>query len=431
MRQIIKIKADYMNKFKISDNSNVNTLTAYNLNSNNCSSNINKLYNPFSSSNAKRTYNVYNKPFNFKINNDNKTNINNSGFFFKKNIYENKQRNQKLLPPIFYTPDVSKNKVNIQAEIETIDDILSLIEKYPLKWDTEYNINMNALHKIKDPLTKLNNMIGMLSLKNAIVDQILYFIQDFHINNSSNGNDFLHTVIYGPPGTGKTEIAKIIGKVYSKIGILKKNIFKKVTRSDLIAGYLGQTAIKTKNVIEKSLGGVLFIDEAYALGNVEKRDSFAKECIDTLCEALSDYKDNLMVIIAGYEDELNKCFFEYNQGLDSRFTWRFKTNDYTHEELYLIFKKKINEIGWTLNSKITPEWFKNKMEYFKYYGRDMETLLAKIKIAHSKRVFCLDKTYKKNINKKDMNKGFDMFISNDEVKKRKNDDNDFYKQMFC
>ena len=107
---------------------------------------------------------------------------------------------------------------------------------------------------------------------------------------------------------------------------------------------MGQTAIQTNKIVKECLGGVLFIDEAYALGNPEKRDSFAKECIDTLCEALSDNKDNLMVIIAGYEKELKKCFFAYNQGLDSRFTWRFKTDDYTSEELFLIFKKKVNDI---------------------------------------------------------------------------------------
>ena len=95
-------------------------------------------------------------------------------------------------------------------------------------------------------------------------------------------------------------------QIFANINILKSNKFKKVTRADLIAGYLGQTALKTKNVIEESLDGVLFIDEAYALGNPEKRDSFSKECIDTLCEALTDHKSRLMVIIAGYEDELEK-----------------------------------------------------------------------------------------------------------------------------
>jgi SpoVK/Ycf46/Vps4 family AAA+-type ATPase len=190
-------------------------------------------------------------------------------------------------------------------------------------------------------------MIGMKELKNNIVDQILYFVQELHKNKDSTG-DFLHTVIYGPPGTGKTEIAKIMGQIYSKIGILSNGTFKKVTRSDLVAGYLGQTALKTREVIKESLGGVLFIDEAYSLGNPEKKDSFSKECIDTLCEALSDNKENLMVIIAGYEKELKDCFFSFNQGLDSRFTWRFKMDDYTHEDLYNIFLKKVSDIDWKI-----------------------------------------------------------------------------------
>jgi SpoVK/Ycf46/Vps4 family AAA+-type ATPase len=260
----------------------------------------------------------------------------------------------------------------------------------------------------------------MVELKKNIIDQILYFVQDLHKNKNTTG-DFMHTVIYGPPGTGKTEIAKIMGKIYSKLGILDKGTFKKATRSDLIAGYLGQTALKTRDVIKECIGGVLFIDEAYALGNPEKKDSFAKECIDTLCEALSDNKDNLMVIIAGYETELKECFFNYNQGLDSRFTWRFKTDNYSAEDLYNIFIKKVKNAGWDFleNDKekekdsINVKWFEKNKSSFVFYGRDIETLFAKIKIAHSRRVFCLDEEFKKKITLKDMDKGLEIFLKND------------------
>jgi SpoVK/Ycf46/Vps4 family AAA+-type ATPase len=286
---------------------------------------------------------------------------------------------------------------------------------------------MKALHNIKEPLQELNNMIGMTELKNNIVDQILYFVQELHKNKSESGvtGDFMHTVIYGPPGTGKTEIAKMMGNIYSKIGILNKGTFKKVTRSDLIAGYLGQTAIKTRDVIKEALGGVLFIDEAYALGNTDKKDIFSKECIDTLCEGLSDNKENLMVIIAGYETELNDCFFNYNQGLDSRFTWRFKIDNYSSEDLYKIFVKKVKDIGWELHeeSKITPDFFKKNYDYFKFFGRDIETVLAKTKIAHSKRVFCKADSEKKKITLKDLEKGFELYLKNDGIKKRKDSEN--------
>jgi SpoVK/Ycf46/Vps4 family AAA+-type ATPase len=273
-------------------------------------------------------------------------------------------------------------------------------------------------------------MIGMTNLKTNVVDQLLYFIQEFHKttsngDNKSNG-DYMHTIIYGPPGTGKTEIAKIIGSIYSKLGILNKGTFKKVTRGDLIAGYLGQTALKTKDVIKDALGGVLFIDEAYALGNSDKQDSFSKECIDTLCEALSDHKDNLMVIIAGYEKELDSCFFNYNQGLNSRFVWRFKTDEYNGDALYNIFLKKVAEIGWSvLSTEINAGWFRKNKEHFAFFGRDIETLLSKIKISHSKRVFGQEISTKKLITISDLDNGLLVYLQN----KPSNDDRCFRRDL--
>lgn len=344
--------------------------------------------------------------------------------FFKNNMRNYHEKQEKL-------KKIKRRKVDISnVEIYTIQDILDLIKKYPLKDEIIYNIDIKSLNNIKSPLIALNKMIGMKSLKQSVVNQILFFIQKLHINKNKSQNDFLHTVIYGPPGTGKTEVAKLLGKIYSRLGILKRGKFRKVTRSDLIAGYLGQTALKTMDVVKDCLGGVLFIDEAYALGNPEKRDSFAKECLDTLCEALSNYKDKLMVIIAGYEEELEKCFFSYNQGLTSRFTWRFKTDDYQAPELNKIFQKKVNDIGWTLKKKIPDSWFENNIKFFKYFGRDIETLLAKTKIAHSRRVFCLPKKEKKKITLEDLNKGIEML----KIHSSYSDDtqtNDMYKYMFA
>lgn len=348
-----------------------------------------------------------------------------NGIFKRAVSRENKK---SIVPP---PPSPVKKMIEVNVEINNIDDLLKLTNEYKLEPHLDYNINMKALHKIKEPLEELNKMIGMKDLKTNIVDQILYFIQDLHKSKKgSNSGDFMHTVIYGPPGTGKTEIAKLMGKIYSKIGILNKGTFKKVTRGDLIAGYLGQTALKTKDVIKEALGGVLFIDEAYALGNAEKRDSFSKECIDTLCEALSDNKDNLMVIIAGYESELKECFFNYNQGLDSRFTWRFKTDEYKYDELAKIFIKKVKDIDWSIEEEsIKPEFFKKNMDYFKFFGRDMETLLAKTKIVHSKRVFCLPESKKRIITMEDLEKGFELYLKNDDVKNRKNSE-EFKRQLY-
>jgi hypothetical protein len=324
--------------------------------------------------------------------------------------------------PKVLVPDVEIKCVDINVDIQNIDDILKLIETYPCDQTIKYNIDMNALHNIKEPLQEINNMIGMKELKISITGQLIYFIQKLHINSDETG-DFMHTVVYGPPGTGKTEVAKLMGKIYSKLGILSSGTFLKVTRSDLIAGYLGQTAIKTADVIKKALGGVLFIDEAYALGNSEKKDSFSKECIDTLCEALSDHKNNLMVIIAGYETELKECFFNYNAGLESRFTWRFKTEEYTGKDLHAIFKKKVADIGWTIHAgnDVSHEWFDKNRESFHYFGRDIESFLAKTKISHSKRVFCKPITEKKCLTKEDLMKGFEVYLHNSDNKHKKED----------
>ena len=390
-------------------------------------------------------------------------------------ITNNKRKldNSEPEPEAEPEPEIEIEEVNVEASIENIEDLIKMIDKYPLEKHIKYNINMKAMHDIKPDLVELNKMIGMHSLKMNIVDQILYFIQDLHISDSkkkdreekeikerelkkkeklepkkkpptisfrggglfsgldlssafgggapkepvctdNDNNDYLHTVIYGPPGTGKTEVAKIMGKIYSKLGILKKGFFKKATRSDFVAGYLGQTAMKTKELIEECLGGVLFIDEAYALGNSEGRDSFAKEAIDTLCENLSNHKNDIMVIIAGYEKELNDCFFSFNQGLESRFPWRFKTEDYKADELKLIFKKQVLDSEWKIDDEdLKDEWFNSKMSYFKHYGRDMETLFSKVKIAHGRRIFCNLECEKKKLTIQDLDKGFESYLENE------------------
>ena len=334
----------------------------------------------------------------------------------------------KCVPPtsIVKDDDIYANRKNevvrtveINRSVSSITELIQLCEDYPDIENTQYNINMKALHNIKDSLVVLNNMVGLTEIKSSLVDQIVYYIQGLHIVSATQQpNDFMHTVIYGPPGTGKTEIAKAIGTIFSKIGVLPKNVFKKVTRDDLIAGYLGQTAIKTKDIIKECIGGVLFIDEVYSLGNAEKRDSFSKECIDTLCEALSCHKGELMCIIAGYKDEIKDCFFKINDGLESRFPWQYSIDSYSPEELLEIFQRKVTEIGWSLNHDIESRWFKDNQDCFKYFGRDMETLLSKVKIAHSKRVFCLPTIEKTVITEEDINKGFQCFLKSENVKYR-------------
>jgi hypothetical protein len=277
------------------------------------------------------------------------------------------------------------------------------------------------LNRISSELRDLDALVGLKSLKKNVLDQILYFSQGL-----AGPGEYKHMVIYGSPGTGKTDIAKILGRLYANMGILgagstlgagsalgagaasKSGSFRKATRSDLVAGYLGQTAIKTKTLVGESLGGALFIDEIYSLGD----DSFSKECADTLCELLSDHKDNLIVIVAGYQNEVNDRFFRLNAGLESRFTWRFTIDDYTSAELWKMFKNKISAIGWTHNIQdgTGEDWFKRKYADFPAFGRDIEALIFKVKIAHSRRVYGkTEQTDLKTILVADLDAGFLQF----------------------
>ena len=340
-------------------------------------------------------------------------------YFTNKHVHK-----VNITSPTPNIPPPPKIKVNIDVNVNSLGDLISILKTHEYKETEEYNIDLKTLSVIKDELIQLNNMIGMENLKTSILNQLLYFIQELHICKSNDKpavSEFKHTVISGPPGTGKTEIAKIIGKMYSKIGVLSKNVFKKVTRNDLVAGYLGQTALKTKAVINECLGGVLFIDEAYSLASGrDELDIFSKECIDTLCESLSDNKENLMVIIAGYDDELNDTFFKANRGLESRFIWRFKIDHYSPTELCHIFSKKIGESDWIVEveEKTLTQWFEKNKESFKHYGRDMELLFTYTKIAHSKRIYGKPIDLRKRITVEDLNNGYETMLKNKKQVKR-------------
>jgi len=303
---------------------------------------------------------------------------------------------------------VEKKYVTIDFSLNTISDLIKIAEQNPFQEGVEYNINLKTIHTIQSELCELDAMIGIHSLKKSVLEQLLYYLQGLHVG----ANDYKHTVIIGPPGTGKTEVAKLLGAIYSKIGVICKTgdksalPFKKATRSDMVAGYLGQTAIKTKALVTQCLGGVLFIDEAYSLGD----DNFSKECVDTLCEALSDQKDNIMVIIAGYETELNDRFFSLNSGLESRFVWRFKMDNYSAKDLWEIFKKKVADCKWKIGKIDGEKWFQRWYDSFSGFGRDIETLLFKIKIAHSKRVYGRSESEKRTIELVDLDNGYKMFM---------------------
>lgn len=301
----------------------------------------------------------------------------------------------------------SKKKINKHYEeldnnSKTLTELIRLARKYKNK--RKRNSDFNRLYLIIKEMEKLDNMVGMKLLKESIASQILYYIQN------ENTNDMLHTVIQGPPGTGKTEVAKILGKIYLKLSFLSSNKFITARRSDMIGEYLGQTSIKTKELIKKAKGGVLFIDEAYSLGNKEGRDSYSKECIDELVSHLSDNRD-FVCIIAGYKKQLKESFFAMNPGLERRFPWVYEIEKYNSKELSEIFKKQLRDIRWRINKKVNlAKFFEKNKESFKNFGGDTEIFLAKCKISHCKRVFGYPKYLKFIFNKDDIENGYKLYI---------------------
>jgi SpoVK/Ycf46/Vps4 family AAA+-type ATPase len=323
----------------------------------------------------------------------------------------------------------------INKKVTNIDDLIELGKMYDSKKKVRYNFDLKRLSNLVEPLTKLKNMIGMELVKKTVVNHVIYYLQDFHIGH----DDMLHTVIQGPPGVGKTMLGRILGEIYFGLGVIKGNkkkkknadknekfAFKIVKRSDLIGKYLGHTAAKTQQVIDEAEGGVLFIDEAYSLGNPEQRDSFAKECIDTINQNLSENKGKFLCIIAGYKEALDKCFFSYNEGLRRRFSFVYTVEPYNAKELREIFVKMVRDIKWDVASDIGLDFFEKNYSSFKYYGGDMETLLFNCKLEHSKRVFGTTDE-KKKFTREDLDNGFKVFIMN---RKDSNNNGSVWKSMY-
>lgn len=349
-------------------------------------------------------------------------------------IFDNKQKKEEEeVKEKEEEEDLSQCEYKYAGPISGIDDLIKLGKEY--KNTTEkyrYNINMRKLSKMVSALEELQEMIGMEKIKTAIFNKVIFYLQELEDNK-----DMLHMAVQGSPGVGKTCVISILAKIYKALGFLSKGHIVKIKRDDLIAGYLGQTSMKAKKVLEKAKGGILVIDEAYSLGNEELRDSYSKEALDLLTAFLSEEADDMICIIAGYEEQLDKCFFAYNEGLFRRFT-RFSIDPYSEEELRQIFIKIVKDSKWNIIKDDTTDgedkkdiytknlplkFFKDNKQYFPYFGGDMATLFTMCKNAHARRLLKIEKEEdvkktKKNLNYADIKAGLKLYLLDPKVAER-------------
>lgn len=209
--------------------------------------------------------------------------------------------------------------------------------------------NLYNVRDLPEILSELNNMIGLEKIKKQINNlvSLLKFNKKANIDISKFN---LHMVFTGNPGTGKTTVARLLSDILYNLGYTKKNKLVEVSAKDLIAEYVGQTAGKTYNVLKSAFGGVLFIDEAYSIVEAGANASFASDCMTTILKVMEDQKDNIIVIFAGYEKQMEN-FIKFNPGLKSRIGYTIKFDDYTKQELVDIFKQLLDKN----NLKITEE----------------------------------------------------------------------------
>ena len=258
--------------------------------------------------------------------------------------------------------------------------------------------------KLEDVLEELDGLCGLDQVKKDVKSLInLVKVRKLRQENGLPVPAMsLHLVFLGNPGTGKTTVARLLARVYHAIGVLSKGQLVEVDRSGLVAGFVGQTAIKTNEVVQKALGGVLFIDEAYALVNQENANDFGHEAIEVLLKNMEDHRDDLIVIVAGYSGPMEK-FIHSNPGLESRFNKYFFFEDYTGEQLMEIFQSMCHKNGYTLSPE-AEQWaredfralYEHRDENFGN-ARDVRNLFEKAVSRQSDRVAQLEAPTKEQL----------------------------------
>ena len=254
-----------------------------------------------------------------------------------------------IIVAIFVDNDEKKEPAEEPVQQEQVEKKDSVIVNQPLEGD---------------PYKELDELIGLTSVKEE-VRSLANFVKvqkQREAKGLKTAKVSYHLVFYGSPGTGKTTVARIVGRIYKDLGVLKKGHTVETDRGGLVAKYMGQTALKTDTVIQQALDGVLFIDEAYSLVPESGNGSdYGQEAISTLLKRMEDYRDRLVVIIAGYKDEMQR-FIDSNPGLQSRFNRYIDFPDYTGSELADIFKMYMRKNQYTL-APDAESFLKERFDY--------------------------------------------------------------------
>jgi SpoVK/Ycf46/Vps4 family AAA+-type ATPase len=263
-------------------------------------------------------------------------------------IYDNRDKNFGNGRDVrnLYERCLSLRAKRLQNAIPDNHDLILYAEDIPTYEDEAKVITL------EDTMNELNNLIGLNSVKQKIQGLIDY-LEVEKIRSSEGGKKTtlnIHFIFKGNPGTGKTTVARILANIFKSIGLLSKGHLIETDRKDLVAEYVGQTATKTNKVIENAFGGVLFIDEAYTLTSGGGND-FGKEAIDTLLKRMEDDRGKIIVIAAGYNNDMDR-FLQSNPGLTSRFTNHIQFDDYTPKEMTDIFKSMVKSKGMVIEESI-------------------------------------------------------------------------------
>lgn len=288
------------------------------------------------------------------------------------------------------TPHIDRIKKEREAAMQRIQ------EERVAQIKEEIN-KINHAKQLQVLLDELKGLVGLREVKTEIQSLInLIKVKKMRESYQMPSMDVsYHMVFTGNPGTGKTTVARLVAQIYKELGILSKGHLVEVDRAGLVAGYVGQTAIKVKEVVEKAMGGILFIDEAYSLSNKNDANDFGGEAIDTLVKMMEDHRDDLVIIVAGYKEEMDE-FLKTNTGLISRFNKFINFEDYTNDELMQILSMFAEKSGLDIaedameDIKGSLEKMDEEKKFLFGNGRGMRNTFESILVKQADRIVQLD-----------------------------------------